>query len=68
LVSLGSGCIRPCYLKKIISSEEYWTASIYAPAIELCCVIYGLDQHLAFGIHVEKRRSIYHTSISQLRF
>lgn len=40
---------------KIISSEEYWVAAIYAPSIALCYIIYGLDQHLAFGIHIAKK-------------
>ncbi|MCG7987551.1 MAG: oligosaccharide flippase family protein [Candidatus Thiodiazotropha weberae] len=40
---------------KVISSNDYWDAAQYAPAIALCYVIYGLDQHLSFGIHVAKK-------------
>ena len=40
---------------KIISPQEYWGAAAYVPAVALCYVLSAMDQHVAFGILIEKK-------------
>lgn len=40
---------------KIVSPPEFWPAGYYAPVIVLSYIIYAMDNHVGFGIMIEKK-------------
>lgn len=40
---------------KVVATPEFWAAGYYAPAIVLSYMIYAMDNHVGFGILVQKR-------------
>lgn len=40
---------------KLITPSPFWGAASYAPAVSLCYVLYALDNHVGFGILINKK-------------
>jgi O-antigen/teichoic acid export membrane protein len=40
---------------KIAATPEFWAAGYYAPAIVLSYIIYAMDNHVGFGILIQKK-------------